>query len=139
MKNAPILLNQRQMAEVFDVSKNTLANWRLPRSEAESAKGTEVFYDFGICMHIMAGRELGKGLKRLKDRPSDLEALALGYVLVPGDRTFSAADTRRFLKLAARGGFGRDDALLALGMAAQILGVKTKGLSLSSLEPTSRR
>tara|TARA_R110002049_G_scaffold111070_2_gene260200 strand:- start:2448 stop:2828 length:381 start_codon:yes stop_codon:yes gene_type:complete len=121
MATSPLLLNQRQMAEAFDVANNTFANWKLPRAAASSQKGTEVFYDWGLCMYIVVGRER---LKVIKQTGTDLEALAVSYIVAPdGGKSFTKTDTANFLKLAERGGYNRDQALIALGKAAFLQGV----------------
>lgn len=116
-------INQREMADGFKVSTNTLAKWRLPRVDVESNKGTEIFYDWGICMYIKWGRDLAKLRKRKK--PNDLDALAVGYVLAPHvGKSFTDADTKRYLSLTVkRGGYSREKALIALGMAAHLMKV----------------
>ena len=126
-KAGPLLeqqfVNQRTMAHIFGVSVNAFKGWGLPHTLRE---GRDVWYDWGVATAARCG-QISASKRKLK--LSRVEELALGWLPMEcperGDSIQPDAP-KRFSKFAGLAGFDRDAAILALGRAAQIIGIKTR-------------
>jgi len=110
-------ITQRQAAALFGVTTNGFRAWGLPYVERD---GRALRYDPGLCIFARLGQRIAAE-RKLEAAP--VEELALGFLATRETAGRPPkGEAAKFAEVAARAGYGRETALVALGYAAAMAG-----------------